>query len=146
MEELISLRNRRRARRGFSLIEILIVMIMVGALLAVALPRVGRQISRDRAQRSAMVVQGILEEASQIASRVGTPVTITYSSGVLSIQERDGSPTYRSRRFGSGQDLKATVTMNPSVPFFAQPPATSFLSLVLVSVWKPFASSDQGVS
>jgi prepilin-type N-terminal cleavage/methylation domain-containing protein len=101
-------------RVGFSLIEVLLVMIMVGMLLSVALPRVGRQINRDRAQRSAMVVHGMLDEAGAIAARIGTPVTVTLASGTLSIKNRATNAVYRSRPFGAGQDLRATVTLSPN--------------------------------
>jgi prepilin-type N-terminal cleavage/methylation domain-containing protein len=103
-----------RKRSGFSLIEILIVMIMVGALLAVALPRVGSQINRDRAQRAAMVVHGMLDEAGAIAARIGTPVTVTYTGGNFAIKDRATNAVYRSRTFGSSQDLRATIVLNPS--------------------------------
>jgi type II secretory pathway pseudopilin PulG len=113
MSRIPSTRTVFRRRVGFSLIEILIVMIMVGALLSVALPRVGRQINRDRAQRSAMVVHGMLDEAGSIAARIGAPVTVTLASGTLSIKNRNTNETYRSRAFGASQDLRATISLNP---------------------------------
>jgi prepilin-type N-terminal cleavage/methylation domain-containing protein len=113
MSRIPSNRIAFRHRVGFSLIEVLIVMIMVGALLSVALPRVGRQINRDRAQRAAMVVHGMLDEAGAIAARIGTPVTVTYTSGTLAIKDRATNAVYRSRSFGSSQDLRATITLSP---------------------------------
>jgi type II secretory pathway pseudopilin PulG len=113
MSRIPSNRTAVLNRVGFSLIEILIVMIMVGALLSVALPRVGRQINRDRAQRAAMVVHGMLDEAGSIAARIGSPVTVTYASGTFSIKNRNTNEVYRARSFGAAQDLRATVALSP---------------------------------
>jgi prepilin-type N-terminal cleavage/methylation domain-containing protein len=113
MSRIPSNRIAFRHRVGFSLIEVLIVMIMVGALLSVALPRVGRQINRDRAQRAAMVVSGMLDEAGSIAARIGTPVTVTYTGGTLSIKNRATNEVYRARSFGSAQDIRATIALSP---------------------------------
>lgn len=115
MPRITSNRAAVRRRVGFSLIEVLIVMIMVGVLLSTALPRVGRQINRDRAQRAAMVVHGMLDEAGAIAARIDTPVTVTYASGTLSIKNRATNEVYRARSFGSAQDLRATIALSPNI-------------------------------
>jgi type II secretory pathway pseudopilin PulG len=133
MPRIPSKREAVQNRVGFSLIEILIVMIMVGALLSVALPRVGRQINRDRAQRAAMVVHGMLDEAGSIAARIGTPVTVTYASGTLSIKNRATNEVYRARSFGSAQDLRATIALSPvaGVEIFPNGRGNSALTVTL---------------
>lgn len=133
MTRIPSNRSAFRHRVGFSLIEILIVMIMVGALLSVALPRVGRQINRDRAQRAAMVVHGMLDEAGAIAARIGAPVTVTYASGTFAIKNRNTLAVYRARSFGSSQDLRATVSLNPStgITIFPNGRASAALTVTL---------------
>lgn len=103
-----------RSRPGFTLIELMLVVVIVGALLSVAIPSVGKQVGRDRVQRSAMVVQGMLDEASQLAARRRSPVTVTLSSGTLRINDRASGAAIKSRSFGPTQDLKATLSFNPS--------------------------------
>ena len=46
-------------RRGFTLIELMIVVVIVGLMLSVSIPSVGRQVSTDRANRSAAVILGM---------------------------------------------------------------------------------------
>lgn len=101
-------------RRGFTLIELMIVVIIVGLLLGVAIPRVGNSITRDRVDRAAFVVQGVLDEATQIARRRGVPVTVTLQSSALRINLRSSGAALKSRNFGNASDMRATLALNPS--------------------------------
>jgi prepilin-type N-terminal cleavage/methylation domain-containing protein len=102
------------SRRGFSLIEVLIVLVMIGLLVGITAPRVGRQITRDRVLRSAVVVQGMLDEATQLSTRLRSPVQVSYASGTLTVRDREAGTVLRSRRFGADQDLRATVASSPA--------------------------------
>lgn len=108
-------RHPKRPRRGFTLIEVLIVITVVGILLGVAIPNVGRQVTRDRVHRSAMLVQGLLEEASLQAARRRAPVKVGISGNFIQITDRALGTVIRQRSFGAASpDLKATVQMAPS--------------------------------
>lgn len=102
-----------RRRPAFTLIELMIVVVIVGLLLAVAIPNVGRQVSRDRANRSASVILGMLDEAGQLAVRRRAPVTVTLVGNDVIIRDRASNAVLRQRDFGTN-DLRGTVSFNPS--------------------------------
>lgn len=104
----------RRTRAGFSLIEMLVVVTIVGILLAISSGAIGRQIARDRVMRSAHVVQGMLTEASQLAVRRRAPVRVEFNGGVLQILDRDSGTLIKGRSFGPTNDLRATLALSPS--------------------------------
>lgn len=123
----------RGVRRGFSLIEVLMVVVLVGILLSISVPAVGRQVTRDRVIRSATVVQGMLEEASLAAARRRVPVTVTLSGGALRVTDRETNDVIRERTFGNDQDLRAALRMSPStgITIFPNGRADSNLRIAL---------------
>ena len=106
--------SQLRQRVGFSLIELLLVMTIVGLLLSIAVPNVGRQVNSDRANRSASAIMGMLDEAGQLAARRRAPVRVTFASGTLTVADRATNAVIRSRSFGPTSDLRGTVTLSPS--------------------------------
>lgn len=105
--------TRTQRRPGFTLIELMLVVVIVGLMLAVAIPNVGRQVSSDRANRVASVILGMLDEAGQTAVRRRSPVTVTVSNSTVFIRDRATNAVLRQRAFGDN-DLRANVTFDPS--------------------------------
>ena len=109
-----SLATSRGRRTGFTLIEILIVVVLVGIILGVAIPRVGTSVRQDRVQRAAMVTQGMLDEAALFAARRRTPVNVTVSGSWLEVRDRATGTVLRRRSFGAGQELNANLAISPN--------------------------------
>lgn len=133
MAEFRPLSTSRSHRPGFTLIEILIVVVLVGILLGVAIPRVGTSVRQDRVQRAAMVAQGMLDEAALFAARRRAPVTVDISDNWLRVRDRATGTVLRQRSFGAQQDLNATLAISPTtgVTIFPNGRANAALSLTL---------------
>lgn len=102
------------ARVGFTLIEVLMVVVILGILVTISGTSVSRQLTRDRAVRAATVVEGMLVEGSQLAVRRRTPMRIQLSGNVLQLVQRSTGVVVKSRGFGAGSDLEATLTFDPA--------------------------------
>lgn len=111
----------RTARVGFTLIEMLVVVVIAGILISISAGAIGKQIARDRVLRSANVVQGMLTEASQLAVRRRTPVRVAVSGTSLQITDEATSTTLRQRNFGPAYDLRATLTAAPTAGVLIYP-------------------------
>lgn len=123
------------ARRGFSLIELLMVLSITGVLITVATTQIGRQLSRDRVVRAATTVQGVLVEASQLAVRRRTPMRVVLSGTTVQVRQRAGDSLLRQWRFEAATDLQATLAFTPSagITIFPNGRADTTLSVLLTS-------------
>lgn len=104
----------QKARRGFTVVELLIVLVVAGILISISANSIAKQIRRDRVVRSVSVVEGLLSEAGQMAVRRRAPVTVTLSGTTFRINDRKSGSVIKSRNFGPGFDLQATLAFNPS--------------------------------
>jgi prepilin-type N-terminal cleavage/methylation domain-containing protein len=104
----------RSSRAGFTLIELLLVVAVGGILLGISGQAIGKQVARDRVLRSAMVVEGMLSEASQLAVRRSTPVRVILTGTALQITDRASGTVIRQRNFGPGFELRATLGISPT--------------------------------
>lgn len=123
------------ARRGFSLIELLVVLSIAGILIAVAATQIGRQLSRDRVLRAATMVQGVLVEASQLAVRRRAPMRVVLSGTSVQVRQRAGDSLVRQWRFDAASDVRATLAFTPSagITIFPNGRADTTLSVLLTS-------------
>ncbi len=122
-----------RSRRGFTLIEVLIVVVVVGILLGTALPGLGRSVTQDRVRRAGTIVQGMVDEAARLAQRRGAPVTITISGNWLRVTDRNSGAVIKQRSFGPGQDINASLAIRPTtgITVFPNGRGTALLQISL---------------
>ena len=105
-----------RRSRGFTLIEVIIVLVVVAILVALGTPAVARATGQARVRNAARVVAGDLEHAFSLAARQRRPVRVAFDEAALTyaINNRAGV-TLRQRNLGAMSEL-AVSSMKATTP------------------------------
>lgn len=85
--------NLSRPRAGFTLAELMAVIIILGILATLASPKVYRTVTRSKVNQAAGVVAADLEQAVSLAARQRRPVQLSLeSAGTYTLRDRATSP------------------------------------------------------
>lgn len=114
-----------RSRDGFTITEVLIVLILVGIIGGFAFTRVGSMLAQTRVQRAASVVAADLKLAHSMAGRQRQPIRISIDPGARAFRLRDyttPATVYAERHFHAGgeypvetfQTTETTVLVYPN--------------------------------
>ena len=110
--------SRTAARAGFTLLELLTVIVMVGVISAISAGKIHDLMVQQRLARAATVIQTNTEAAFAIASRNRRPIRITWNSSAMQLDVTDRAGTTLYRKVGLGQDpyglTSGTVTFSRS--------------------------------
>ena len=101
-----------RVRKGFTLIETIIVLVVIAMMVSIAAPNVNRAIGHSRVNNTAQVIAGDLQLAFSVAGRQRTPLRITIDPAGTryTIATRTGT-VIKERTLGDESDLRvATLT------------------------------------
>jgi prepilin-type N-terminal cleavage/methylation domain-containing protein len=71
----------RRTTRGFTIVELLLVMVIVAVCCAIGLPRYGRAVAQYRARCAAQRIVADLMLAAQEARSASAPRTVVFETG-----------------------------------------------------------------
>ncbi|HSJ26102.1 MAG TPA: GspH/FimT family pseudopilin [Longimicrobiales bacterium] len=96
------------SRDGFTIIELLIVILLAGIVAGIAIPQVGRAVAKNRLDRAASVVSADLKLAYSMAARQRQPVRVEVDSvGRRMVVRNAGSPAtvFSERNMGDGSEL-----------------------------------------
>jgi prepilin-type N-terminal cleavage/methylation domain-containing protein len=110
--------SRSRGRRGFTLVESVIVMVVFGTMLSIGLPRVNKGVRQRRVIAAVNALDADIPNAFSLAARQRKPMSLRYdaASGELRVTDRATGDTVFVRRAltGTSEFMLDTVTMTPS--------------------------------
>ena len=135
----VPMTERSRDRRGFTLVEMLMVIVVFGTMLAIALPRANRDIRQRRVIAASNALNATIPQAFSLAARGRKPVTLTYdaASGEVRVIPRANpvDTVYARRALGSSSEYKLeSVTMTPaSVQIFPNGTSSSAFTIRLMN-------------
>jgi prepilin-type N-terminal cleavage/methylation domain-containing protein len=92
-----------RSRRGYTVIELLVVILLAGVVAGATMPRVGRSLAQQRLQQAGSVVSADLRLAHSMAVRRSAPVRVEVDTAQRSVRVRNFSgtdTTFSVRRLG----------------------------------------------
>jgi prepilin-type N-terminal cleavage/methylation domain-containing protein len=103
-----------RNRTGFTLLELLIVIVMIGALLAMAMPKLNKVDAQASTASAARAIAGQLATARAAAMHTGYDARMTIGGTSIQVETSDSLGTYSP--LGKMVDLAefgVTVTVDP---------------------------------
>jgi prepilin-type N-terminal cleavage/methylation domain-containing protein len=111
--------RRPAALGGFSLVEVLVVVTILGIAAAISIPKIARITTQNRVQRAAFALSSDVQQAFAIAGRNRAPVRLAWSSAKMQLQVTNlaGSTVYRRTGLGTGAGYGFTsseVSMTPT--------------------------------
>lgn len=120
-------------RAGYTIIELLIVMITAGILMSLVIWRAGPALERARARQAVAVVAADLQYAQLVAARQREPVVVTVNPSLkLILVASRGGTIFRQRFVGPDTEFRLeTLDVDPvsSIEIFPNGAATSNLNV-----------------
>ena len=103
-------------RSGFSMLEMLLVMIVISVLVGIAIPKMARIIRHERVNRAAQVLVQDLQNGFAMAGRQRAPVRLTFTPATMSytFTDRASGTVLQTRTMATGADYSlSSMTVEP---------------------------------
>ena len=114
----MTINNHKDVRHGFSMMEMLVVIVILGILSAMVGPAMSRVVRHNRVNRSATLIAADLQNAFAVAARQREPVRIQADAATRSYQfvDRKTGAVLRIRTFyGDTSEYRLTrLTFTPT--------------------------------
>jgi len=114
----MTVNSHKYARHGFSMMEMLVVIVILGVLSAMVGPAMSRVVRHNRVNRSATLIAADLQNAFAVAARQREPVRIQADANTRSYQfvDRKTGAVLRIRTFyGDTSEYRLTrLTFTPT--------------------------------
>jgi len=111
-----TMRPFRKKRAGFSLIEMLLVLIVIGLLVRITVVKTSRIMRHERVNRAAQVLVQDLQNGFAMAGRQRAPVRLTFTSATKTyvFSDRLAGTVYLTRIMDNRTEYQLSA-MTPSV-------------------------------
>lgn len=112
-----SKRSRLAGRTsGFSMLEMLIVLIIIAILVGIVIPKISRLIRHERVNRAAQVLVQDLQNGFAMAGRQRAPVRLTFTPTTKTyiFSDRSSGTVLQTRVMSTGSEYSLTA-LTPSV-------------------------------
>ena len=97
-----------RTRSGFTMIELLIVMGVIGIIVALSVNRMSQQITAWRVNSAAQAMQNDLQSAFALVGRNRKPLVVSMDKTTMQMRltSRSSADTFRLRAYGASSTYK----------------------------------------
>jgi prepilin-type N-terminal cleavage/methylation domain-containing protein len=110
--------GRRRYKRasGFSMLEMLIVLLIIGVLVGIVIPKISRLVQHERVNRAAQVLVQDLQNGFAMAGRQRAPVRLTFtpSTKTYVFTDRATGTLLQTRVMATGSEYSLTSLSSTS--------------------------------
>lgn len=109
--------RRSGGSAGFSMLEMLVVLLVVGLLVAISVPKMARVMRHERVNRAAQVVVADLQNGFAMAGRQRAPVRLTFtpSTKTYEFTDRATGTVFQTRIMDNRSEYGlTTLTSNPT--------------------------------
>ncbi len=108
-------RRRRGLRGGFTLIELVIVIVVIGLILRFALPGASRSIRVGRVNGAAQVLSADLDRAFSTAARERKPIRLAWDGSAMqyTLTDRASGTTLLTRSLGTAGSTTVSFSASP---------------------------------
>jgi prepilin-type N-terminal cleavage/methylation domain-containing protein len=127
---------RWRNQPGFTLVEGLIVVILIGIAIGIALPTVGSTLASMKVQRAATVVASDLRLGPSIAARQRLPVTLDLNTAArrYTLTDRTSGTVMVTRDLSLGEySISSMASSSTAITFFPGGLASDDLRVVILT-------------